>query len=223
MIPSETVPCETCGTPTPFTGTRRCNNCWEVERRLPSYMKSPKAWDFMRQYIPKLDDWADGHPDAWDYEAVLRDNRVTVEWSRELIDGENHIHPAGEWAGWGFYWKHGAIHIGQCVEKVARKAAALFVSLWLRGVSASFCDKIMSGMIWYWELQERPEQSNVPNQLDLAKLFHETYERMAPAFGYTTRPETREFDDGSPNGRLMVAVCGEVLRKLGLDGPSSNE
>ena len=46
---------------------------------------------------------------------------------------------------------------------------------------------------------------------------------MAPAFGYTTRPETREFDDGSPNGRLMMAVCGEVLRKLGLYGPSSNE
>ena len=74
MIPSETVPCETCGTPTPFTGTRRCNNCWEVERRLPDYMKSPKGWDFVRQHIPKLDDWADGHPDAWDYDAVLREN-----------------------------------------------------------------------------------------------------------------------------------------------------
>jgi hypothetical protein len=50
--------------------------------------------------------------------------------------------------------------------------------------------------------------------LDLAKLFHETYERLAPSFGYTTRPETREFDPESPNGRLMVAVCGEILQRL---------
>jgi len=45
----------------------------------------------------------------------------------------------------------------------------------------------------------------------LAVRFHETYERLAPGFGYTTRPETRVFDSHSPNGRLMVAVCGELL------------
>jgi hypothetical protein len=156
MILCETVPCETCGTPTPFTGTRRCNNCWEVERRLPDYMNSPKGWDFVRQYIPKLDDWVDGHPDAWDHDAVLLENEVIVEWCDTLVDGNGNEHRAGEFAGWGFYWKHGAIHIGQCSEQIARKAAALFVSLWLRGVSASFCDKIMSGMIWFWKLQERP-------------------------------------------------------------------
>jgi hypothetical protein len=39
--------------------------------------------------------------------------------------------------------------MGTSSEQIARKAAALFVSLWLRGVSASFCDKIMSGMIWF--------------------------------------------------------------------------
>ena len=53
-------------------------------------------------------------------------------------------------------------------------------------------------MIWFWELQERPEQVNSPTPLDLAKLFHETYERLAPDFGYTTRPETREFDPARP-------------------------
>ena len=102
MIPCETVPCETCGTPTPFTGTRRCNNCWEVERRLPDYTKSPKAWDFVRQHIPKLDDWVDGHPDAWDYDAVLRENEVIVEWCDTLVDGNGNEHRAGEFAGWGF-------------------------------------------------------------------------------------------------------------------------
>ena len=157
------IPCETCGTPTPFTGTRRCNNCWEVERRMPDYMKSPKGWDFVRQYIPKLDDWVDGHPDAWDYDAVLRENEVIVEWCDTLVDGNGNEHRAGEFAGWGFYWKHGAIHIGQCSEQIARRATALFVSLWLRGVSASFCDKIMSGMVRFWELQERPSRVKTLN------------------------------------------------------------
>ena len=154
MIPSETIPCEACGTPTPFTGTRRCNNCWEVERRLPEYLKSPKAWDFVRQHIPKLDDWVDGHPDARDYDTVLREKEVIVEWCDTLVDGNGNEHRAGEFAGWGFYWKHGAIHIGQCSERIARKAAALFVSLWLRGVSASFCDKLMDGFIVFLERQE---------------------------------------------------------------------
>jgi hypothetical protein len=107
--------------------------------------------------LPKLDDWADGKPDAWDYDAVLRDNGVVV------ADGNGNEHRAGEFADWGFCWKHGAIHIGRTTEIIARKAAALFVSLWLRGVSASFCDKIMSGMIWFWELQERPSQVRTRN------------------------------------------------------------
>jgi hypothetical protein len=52
--------------------------------------------------------------------------------------------------------------------------------------------------------------------LELAILFHDTYERLAPSFGYETRPDTRQFDAASKNGRLMVAVCGEVLQRLGL-------
>lgn len=30
----ESVPCELCGTPTPMLGTKRCNGCWELERRI---------------------------------------------------------------------------------------------------------------------------------------------------------------------------------------------
>jgi len=161
-----------------------------------------------------LDDWVDGKPDAWDYEAVLRDNGAIIEWCDTLVDGNGNRHRAGELAGWGFYWEHGAIHIGRTTEIIARKAAAVFVSLWMRSVSASFCDKIMSGMIWFWELQERPERVNVPDQLDLAELFHETYDRLAPDFGYTTQPETRDFRPDTPNGRLMIAVCGDVLKHL---------
>lgn len=52
--------------------------------------------------------------------------------------------------------------------------------------------------------------------LALAIRFHETYERLAPSFGYETRKETRAFDPTTPNGRLMVAVCAELLRPTGI-------
>ena len=46
---------------------------------------------------------------------------------------------------------------------------------------------------------------------ELAKRFHDTYERLAPPFGYATRSDTKTFDPESPNGKLMVAVCSEIL------------
>jgi len=52
---------------------------------------------------------------------------------------------------------------------------------------------------------------------ELAILFHNTYERLAPEFGYRTRIETREFDEHSSNGRLMIAVCNEILQSLKLE------
>ena len=47
-----------------------------------------------------------------------------------------------------------------------------------------------------------------------ARLFHDTYETLAPEYGYETRPETREFDPTSSNGRLMMAVCANVVAEL---------
>jgi len=46
---------------------------------------------------------------------------------------------------------------------------------------------------------------------ELAEKFHEAYERLAPEYGYETRPETKQFDPESPNGKLMIAVCDELL------------
>ncbi len=48
------------------------------------------------------------------------------------------------------------------------------------------------------------------NGLEIAKMFHDTYERLAPSFGYETRKDTKDFDPESPNGKLMTAVCQEV-------------
>ena len=49
MIDIPTVPCETCGEPTTFTGMKRCNDCWGVERRLAGYLRrgGPKAESFV--------------------------------------------------------------------------------------------------------------------------------------------------------------------------------
>lgn len=49
---------------------------------------------------------------------------------------------------------------------------------------------------------------------EIAHLFHEAYERLAPSFGYSTRPDTQVLNISSPNGRLMIAVAEEVLLPL---------
>jgi len=48
---------------------------------------------------------------------------------------------------------------------------------------------------------------------NLARLFHEYYEALAPEFGYETKEETQIFDENSPNGKLMIAVCKKMIEK----------
>jgi hypothetical protein len=131
------IPCKICGEPTPFTGTKLCDACYLVDRQLDWLTKNPQARAYIRQRIkePVLDD-----PDDWDYEAILTEHQVAVEWDRLL--------------GYGLSWKQGFMHIGDVPHKNARKAAALFVSLWLRGVSASFADTLMQGFLMYLEASE---------------------------------------------------------------------
>ena len=51
---------------------------------------------------------------------------------------------------------------------------------------------------------------------ELAILFHDTYERLAPSFGYETRDDTKVFDQTSKNGKLMVAVAHEINQAITL-------
>lgn len=53
---------------------------------------------------------------------------------------------------------------------------------------------------------------------DLARRFHETYERLAPDFGYETRRASAKpwAEVPEQNRALMVAVCAELLT-----GPAS--
>ena len=50
----------------------------------------------------------------------------------------------------------------------------------------------------------------------VARLFHETYERLAPSFGYETRKASAVPWEDVPenNRRLMIAVAGEVSRAI---------
>ena len=58
----------------------------------------------------------------------------------------------------------------------------------------------------------------------LARLFHGTYERLAPQFGYRTRPASAKRWENVPeqNRLLMIATCAEVLRKLNAGGRTAN-
>jgi len=50
----------------------------------------------------------------------------------------------------------------------------------------------------------------------LARMFHETYERLAPSFGYETRKDSAVPWEDVPekNKKLMIAVAGEILKTL---------
>lgn len=68
-------------------------------------------------------------------------------------------------------------------------------------------------IIAYTPLAAAPKQAEQQG-VEIARLFHDTYERLAPSFGYETRADTKAFDPDSPNGKLMTAVCGYVAAAL---------
>lgn len=50
--------------------------------------------------------------------------------------------------------------------------------------------------------------------LRMAVLFHDIYEKLAPQYGYETRSDTKQFDPTTPNGKLMIATCREILKEI---------
>lgn len=54
----------------------------------------------------------------------------------------------------------------------------------------------------------------------LARLFHETYEELAPDFGYETRPDSAVRWESVPenNRLLMIATAAVVLDVMERDG-----
>ena len=61
-------------------------------------------------------------------------------------------------------------------------------------------------------LNNEPPQETTIEEVQLAILFHNTYENLAPNFGYETRADTKSFETTTPNGMLMIAVCKEIIK-----------
>lgn len=59
----------------------------------------------------------------------------------------------------------------------------------------------------------KPEPADTDEAEQLAMLFHSTYERLAPDYGYKTRDASAKpwLDVPDDNRRLMIAVASEVL------------
>jgi len=55
----------------------------------------------------------------------------------------------------------------------------------------------------------------VTNEEQIAREFHQTYERLAPSYSYETREESAVPWEDVPaaNKALMIAVCRELLER----------
>lgn len=75
-------------------------------------------------------------------------------------------------------------------------------------------DEIPGIVAWRAWQAARASRSTAPQ--DLAQRFHETYERLAPNFGYKTRETSAKPWEQVPeqNKRLMIAVCAEILAEV---------
>ena len=50
--------------------------------------------------------------------------------------------------------------------------------------------------------------------LEIAKEFHDTYEKLASEYTYETREDTKVFDINSNNGKLMYATVNEIVSPI---------
>lgn len=94
--------------------------------------------------------------DDHEYAATLIQEKVDVQF----VDGGE------EWAHWGFRWRHGGIGFTTRdkpeEEEKARKAAALFVYLWSKGVGAHLAEKCAEAYVNTWVVRLiGPEESRM--------------------------------------------------------------
>jgi hypothetical protein len=97
----------------------------------------------------------------------------------------------------------------------ALRAVADLLLLAARAARRSALDAARSG-----RARRAPDGEEQMTDEALARLFHDTYERLAPEFGYETREASRKPWEEVPqqNRTLMVAVAGVIAETLGLRG-----
>jgi len=100
--------------------------------------------------------------------------------------------------GWGAYAKHWGVH-----GKTQEEAIANFRAAQQRHA------EILARPDW---MRHRGRVDFTGTAEDLARAFHETYEGLAPQFGYETREQSRvPWDEvPAPNRLLMIAVCAHL-------------
>jgi hypothetical protein len=114
------------------------------------------------------------------------------------------------------------------VARLVRPAFAFDADLYFVAIRSHGVELTQLGQ-FYWQLANENriggspsftwyERSTmaIPDAESVAKLFHETYERLAPFYHYETREGTRVPWEQVPeqNKRLMIAVATEVLSAL---------
>jgi hypothetical protein len=89
---------------------------------------------------------------------------------------------------------------------------ALEILVWLLLVTNALTFIVLRG------IAKRSRTVRSQNPMDVAKLFHESYELLAPKFSYETREASAVPWDDVPinNKRLMIATAARVLVKLGI-------
>lgn len=101
-----------------------------------------------------------------------------------------------------------------CEEAEAELAALKVERDELRAAAASLSADV-SALGGELEALKAAQPQGAISDEEMARKFHETYERLAPQFNYETRHDTRSFDPTTPNGRLMIAVCRALLSEAG--------
>lgn len=81
---------------------------------------------------PKILDWAAAH------------RNLSLEWVETFVnaEGERSHHPEG--GHWSLHWRYGVVGLDSFTREegeLARRAAALFVHLWAKGVAAPVADR----------------------------------------------------------------------------------
>lgn len=88
MIHEEkTVPCSVCSQATPFTGTKLCNNCWEVKGRIEKFISNDNGLLFIIRKVKeaKIKNWQK----VWYNELHNIDNEdgsINVKFATEIIN-----------------------------------------------------------------------------------------------------------------------------------------
>jgi len=89
-----------------------------------------------------------------EYDKILEwcaaNKKLSVYWANEFVDGHENVRIDEEHAHWAFSWQYG--HIGfdglkKEDEEKAKKATALFIYLWSKGVSAPIAERCAASYV----------------------------------------------------------------------------